>query len=113
MLVKCAHLSSGCLPAEVCTQSQSTWLSVCAVLRTALFDPSVCLLPSAAVGSAEASEPGTTGRAAALAAAAPAAAAPPAAAAAGAAAGASEVRGTGWAAAHRVLAGVTLGVMLE
>lgn len=44
-----------------------------------------------AVGSAEASEPGTTGRAAASAAAAPAAAGRPAAAAAGAAAGASEV----------------------
>lgn len=57
-----------------------------------LFDCSVCLLLPAAVGSAEASEPGTTGRAAALAAAAPAAAGQPAAAAAGAAAEALEVR---------------------
>lgn len=66
-----------------------------AVLKMPPFDSSVCLLPSAAVGSVEASEPGTTGRAAASAAAAPAAAGQPAAAVAGAAAEASEVRGAG------------------
>lgn len=64
-------------------------------LKCHLFDSSVCVLPSAAVGSAEALGPGTTGRAAASAAAAPAAAGQPAAAAAGAAAEASEVRGAG------------------
>lgn len=92
----------GWYPESVC-QPQCVQCSECP-----LFDSSLCLLPSAAVGSAEALEPGTTGRAAALAAAAPAAAGQPAAGAAGAAAGASEVRG---AAAPKVLAGVKLDVM--